>query len=317
MEEWEQSNGFEGVDMNTHERLKRYLMGVQDTKKNVRKAAKIVESLQAIHDATNNKPAVFNTFKAGRVDPYPQDLILQSYESSQEASDMFHSSMHFRVSKIALLENDTIGAIQSVAAALRLSDLMVKWTLPEAAHFAGLSSARLNEAPDDADAVLVTAFFLLMHREFDIGVELLSHPILAGDVSIANARGTIWTFAGHYAEAIQDFDIVLALGDINDVKVYSALYQRGHCKMQVGDKEGSKMDLYAFIERCKGNERLLCEAYFHLVFVDQVTPMRELYLKGMEALKKRCPIFINIASSNYQITAESFAAILPRHQCAN
>ena len=312
MEEWEQEQGLDGVGMSPYKRVRRYLVGLQDTKEDAKKASKLAKCLKVMNEA---KPITVTA--SVQRNPYHQDLLLQYCDSSQEAVDILQASMYCTISRHALSENDIDSAIRSIADAFRTSELPVTLSRDELTQFKDISASRLQQDPNDPDANIMMAMLLMKSQQFDAGARLLSNPALANDIAAANYRGTLHTLSGRYTKAIADFNAILEMGDISDVKVYGILYQRGHCKMKIGDEAGAKQDLYSFIEKCKGNERMLCEAYFQLVFADHTTPMRELYDKGMQAKRDRCPIFDHIPPSNFENQAGAFSAMAPKGPCSN
>ena len=90
--------------------------------------------------------------------------------------------------------------------------------------------------------------------------------------------------------------------------------------MNCKDFEGAKKDYIAFIGGCKGNERKLCQAYYHLGYISLVScqqnktsdnasfwTAKEYHKRGLEAEKNMCPIFHEPKSTYREILEQTLS----------
>jgi tetratricopeptide (TPR) repeat protein len=255
-------------------------------------------------------------------DQFSFNKLIQYADSCPEVQNLLEAKTYFALAEFG--SNEQL-RIPFLAAAVRLSERMVCLTSKSITSWTDRCIRVLKKQPNDIDALFVMAYIHFLksngvgQEHLARSIQLLSNSVFDDDQVVARFRGCMRQTAGLKRESIADFDIALRTVRKGDPEIQT-YFLRGDSKMKADDQAGAVADFNTFIALAVGNERKLCEAYYHLAVIaaddGRLWTAKALYEKGMAAEISRCPIYKD-GPTSFRKHLDILFTRLFKHRCAN
>ena len=193
-------------------------------------------------------------------DPFPAETLIRHAGSCTEVAAILRAKFCYLTAIHDLRAGRPEQALHSMARAVRLSELVVRWTMAAHVAFLSLCKDTLACSPGDPDASIVLCNLLFSKGERAKALQAITCRSLAGDAVACVVRGCMQQFLQANREAVAEFDRAVrgGLAGYRSVEVH---FLRAFSREQIGDLNGAEDDYAAYISRCGGGERKLCEAH--------------------------------------------------------
>ena len=244
---------------------------------------------------------------------YPKSLLIKHCSESKEAAVMLLATTHYQYSLIEFKRGLISTGMNSLSNAFRYSEKVIQLLPDQIEKFKQLCDAELQINPTNVDACIVLAninFFrgcpqdsiiLLNNSQMkekglvstgnnkdntnsntssnssSIGNNSKRNNTITSDfIDMTRIRGVAKVFSKQYHDAIQDYTLILRIGELSNYVIYNLYFSRAHCKAKIGDIQGAIDDYLLYIAACRGNENNLCDAYYAVAYYCTIVEKNEL-----------------------------------------